>query len=124
MIALCCKEHILLCMIVNPTIKAKHLNLIIEYLVSCLTLNTVHGQEQSKRLLKGKSSFQDFILLRKWGIAYENIPFVRLKVKKILVIFQAASFHIKPLFGKILIKRTPFFIERAPYFLVFRQKFH
>ena len=46
MIALCCKEHILLCMIVNPTIKAKHLNLIIEYLVSCLTLNTVHGQEQ------------------------------------------------------------------------------
>ena len=25
---------------------------------------------------------------------------------------------------KILIKRTPFFIERTPYFLVFRQKFH
>ena len=61
MIALCCKEHILLCVIVNPTIKAKHLNLIVEYLVSCLTLNTVHGQEQSKRLLKSKSSFQDFI---------------------------------------------------------------
>ena len=124
MISLCCKEHILPCMIIDPTIKAEHLNLIIEYHVPCLTLNTVHGQEKSKRLLKSKSSFQDFIFLRKWRIAYENIPFVRLKVKIILAIFQAASFHIKPLFRKILIKRTPFFIERTPYFLVFRQKFH
>lgn len=86
MIALCCKEHILLCVIVNPTIKAKHLNLIVEYLVSCLTLNTVHGQEQSKRLLKSKSSFQDFILLRKWGIAYENVPFFGFIPEKVLAL--------------------------------------
>lgn len=74
MISLCCKEHILPCMIIDPTIKAEHLNFVIENPISRFALNTVHGQKQSKELLERKNSFQNFILFAEWGIGHKNVP--------------------------------------------------
>ena len=68
MVALSSTFHVLPCMVVHTPVEAKHLYLIIENLIPSLALNTVHGQEQSKGLLKRKSSFQNFILFAEWGI--------------------------------------------------------
>ena len=122
MIALCCKEHILLCMIVHTPVKAEHLYLIFEYLIPSFALNTVHGQEQSKGLLKRKSSFQNFILFAEWGIGHKNVPMFGFILEKILTLLQAASLHFIAFFRKKLIESTPFLIERTPYLLVFRKK--
>ena len=55
--------HILSGMVVHPCIKGKELYLISEYLIPLFALYAVYGQKECERLLKRKSSFQNFIFL-------------------------------------------------------------
>ena len=122
MIALSSTFHVQPCMIVHTPVKGENLDFVVENLISRLALNTVHGQEQSKGLLKRKSTFQHFILFAEWGIGHKNVPMFGFIPEKVLVLLQAASLHLIAFLRKELIESTPFLIERTPYLLVFRKK--
>ena len=55
-IAFCVRLHIAVSVIVNPCIKAKHLDFVLKNLEPLLALNTITGQQQGKRFAKFKCS--------------------------------------------------------------------
>ena len=63
MIAFCGTFHILSGMVVHSRIEDEHLYLISKDLIPPLALYAVYGQKECERLLKRKSSFQNFIFL-------------------------------------------------------------
>ena len=86
MIALSVTFHVLPCVVIYTPVKAKHLYSIFKDLIPSLALNTVHGQEQSERLLERKSSFQDLILFAAWGIGHKNEPMFGFLPEKVLAL--------------------------------------